>query len=114
MGLSNRHTIFSDGGLAVNIAESLVYSQEGLGVKLDFTRKLRNDELLFGECQSAIVVSLSEDNLIQLVITAKKYDVPTQTIGRVNLSNQILINNIIKVKRDRLEDAFFQFISKKL
>ena len=39
----------SDGGLAVSIVESFIYSKENLGVKLDLKRKSRNDELLFGE-----------------------------------------------------------------
>ncbi len=104
--IASAHDI-SDGGLAVNIAESLVYAKKGLGVKLNFTRKLRDDELLFGESQSAIVVSLSEENLIQLVIIAKKYDVPTQTIGRVTSNNILKINDLIKVKRENLEDAYF-------
>lgn len=104
--IQSAHDI-SDGGLAVNIAESLAYAKSGLGAKLDFTRKLRNDELLFGECQSAIVVSLSEDDLIQLVIIAKKYDVPTQTIGKVTDSNTLIINDLLKVKREKIDDAYF-------
>ena len=47
----------SDGGLGVNICESLLYAQKGLGVELNIDRKLRNDELLFGECQSVIIVT---------------------------------------------------------
>ena len=48
----------SDGGLAINISESLVNADSKLGIKLDIERQLRNDELLFGECQSLIIVSL--------------------------------------------------------
>ena len=35
----------SDGGLAVNISESIVHSKQGLGARLDVVRKLQNNEL---------------------------------------------------------------------
>ena len=47
----------SDGGVAVNIAESILNSSSNIGAKIDFNRKLRNDEMLFGECQSVIIVT---------------------------------------------------------
>jgi len=97
----------SDGGLAVNISESLVRSAQGLGVKLDVSRKLRNDELLFGECQSLIVVTLEESSLYELILLSKKLDVHTQTIGRVTDTGRVVINNLIDVPRKKLEDAYF-------
>ena len=97
----------SDGGLAVNISESLVRSAQGLGVKLDVSRKLRNDELLFGECQSLIVVTLEESSLYELILLSKKLDVHTQTIGRVTDTGRVVINDLIDVPRKKLEDAYF-------
>ena len=97
----------SDGGLAVNISESLVRSEPGLGVKLDVSRKLRNDELLFGECQSLIVVTLEESSLYELILLSKKLDVHTQTIGRVTDTGRFVINDLIDVPRKKLEDAYF-------
>ena len=97
----------SDGGLAVNISESLVRSASGLGVKLDVSRKLRNDELLFGECQSLIVVTLEEPALYELILLSKKLDVHTQTIGRVTNSGKCIINDLIDIPRKKLEDAYF-------
>jgi phosphoribosylformylglycinamidine synthase len=97
----------SDGGLAVNISESLVRSEPWLGVKLDVSRKLRNDELLFGECQSLIVVTLEESSLYELILLSKKLDVHTQTIGRVTDTGRVVINNLIDVPRKKLEDAYF-------
>ena len=96
----------SDGGLAVNISESLVRSAPGLGIKLDVSRKLRNDELLFGECQSLIVVTLEESSLYELILISKKLDVHTQTIGRVTDTGRVVINDLIDVPRKKLEDAY--------
>ena len=102
----------SDGGLAVCIAESFIYSKENLGVKLDLKRKSRNDELLFGECQSSIIVSISEEKLIDLINIANKYDVPTQTIGKVNNTNRIEINDLINIERANVHNSFFNSLEK--
>ena len=107
VGIVNSAHDISDGGLAVAIAESFIYSKDNLGVKLDLTRKNRNDELLFGECQSSIIISINEEKLIDLINIAKKYDVPTQTIGRVNNNNRLEINDLINLKRDDVSRPFF-------
>ena len=82
----------SDGGLAINIAESIMSAKSGLGAKLDINRKLRDDELLFGECQSVIIVSLDENQLYELILLAEGMDVHTQTIGRVTDTGRLIIN----------------------
>ncbi len=102
----------SDGGLGVNIAESVIKSKSGLGAKINFARKLRNDELLFGECQSVIIVSIAEKHLIDLVTIAQQYDVPTQTIGRVIDEPKLVINDLINIDRDSLEDAYHNSFEK--
>ncbi len=108
--IKSAHDI-SDGGLAVNIAESLISAREGIGARLDFARKLRNDELVFGECQSAIIVTLCEEDLINLVIIAQEFDVPTQTIGRVTETGRLVINNLIDIDRSELDTAYHTTLS---
>ena len=93
----------SDGGVAVNIAESIISAKSGLGAKLDIDRKLRDDELLFGECQSVIIVSLNEDQLYELILLAQGMDVHTQAIGRVTDSGRLVINDLIDVSRNEIE-----------
>ena len=104
--INSAHDI-SDGGLATTIAESFVYSKNNLGVKLNLNRKSRNDELLFGECQSSIVVSIPEDKLLDLINIAKEFDVPTQTIGKVTKENIIEINDLISLSKEEVKDAYF-------
>ncbi len=96
----------SDGGLAVNIAESIMASKNNLGAEIHINRKLRDDEILFGECQSLIVVTISEESLHDLVILAQKDDVHTETIGRVTNSGSLVINDLINLDRDKLEDVY--------
>mgnify|MGYP001064730493 CR=1 FL=1 len=102
----------SDGGLAVNISESLVHSKPGLGVRLDVERKLENNELLFGECQSVIVVSLEEPALYELILLAQELDMHTQTIGRVTDTGSLVINDHIDISRKKLEKAYFNSLEK--
>ena len=102
----------SDGGLAVNISESIVHSKPGLGAKLDVVRKLRDDELVFGECQSLIVVSLEEAALYELILLAQKLDVHTQTIGRVTDIGSLVINDLMDIPRKKLENAYFNSLEK--
>ena len=109
--IKSAHDI-SEGGLAVNVSESIAHSKEGIGAKLDLARKLKTCELLFGECQSVIVVTIEEENLYELVILAKQLDMHTQTIGRVTNSNDLIINDEIKLSRNKIEDAYFHSLRK--
>jgi len=102
----------SDGGLAVNISESIVHSKPGLGAKLDVVRKLRDDELVFGECQSVIVISLEEAALYELILLAQRHDMHTQTIGRVTDTKSLLINDLMDIPRKKLENAYFNSLEK--
>ena len=102
----------SDGGLAVNISESIVHSKQGLGARLDVVRKLQNNELLFGECQSVIIVTLEESALYELILLAQKLDMHTQTIGRVTDTNSLVINDQIDISRIKLENAYFNSLEK--
>ena len=97
----------SDGGLAVALVECLFTSKfDNAGAKLDISRKLRNDEMLFGECQSAILVSLSEPELIELVIIAQKFDVPTQSIGKVTNDGMLNINDLIQLSVPEMKSVY--------
>ena len=69
-------------------------------------------ELLFGECQSSIIVSISEEKLIDLINIANKHDVPTQTIGKVNNTNRIEINDLINIERANVHNSFFNSLAK--
>ena len=102
----------SDGGLAVNISESIVHSKQGLGARLDVVRKLQNNELLFGECQSVIVVTLEESALYELILLAQKLDMHTQTIGRVTDTNSLVINDQINISRIKMGNAYFNSLEK--
>ena len=102
----------SDGGLSVNIAESILHSKdESLGAKLNIESKLRDDELLFGECQSVIIVTIREKDLITVITEAKKSNVHTQAIGRVTNDKTLSINELISIDRSKLSKAYNNYYS---
>ncbi len=111
-GLINSAHDISDGGLAVNIAESILFSDESIGAEIKLSRKMRNDELLFGECQSVIIVTINEENLFTLVEKAQALNVYTQTIGKVTSNGKLIINDLIDIGKKELNDAYFQSLEK--
>ena len=68
--------------------------------------------MLFGECPSLIVVSLNEDKLYDLVLLSKKYNVQTQTIGKVTNDGIFTINDSISIKKDKLSNAYNNSLEK--
>jgi phosphoribosylformylglycinamidine synthase len=94
----------SDGGLLVTLAECCITGNKG--VKIDFSAdKIRNDALLFGESQSRIVVSLSEENLDDLKAIVSKYEVPAQVLGKVE-GDSLKVNSLINTEIKQLKIAW--------
>jgi phosphoribosylformylglycinamidine synthase subunit PurL len=94
----------SDGGLAVTLAECCITGNKGL--KVDFeTNKIRNDAFLFGETQSRIIVSLSENNLENLKAITDKYEIPVQLLGKIE-GNSLKIGNLLNLEIKQLKIAW--------
>ena len=104
----------SDGGLSVAVAKSICSSENNIGAKLFIDHKLRADELLFGECPSLIVVTLKEEELFQLVLLAKKYNVQSQTIGKVTDDGLFEINDLLKLTKKELQATYNNSFKEKM
>jgi phosphoribosylformylglycinamidine synthase len=102
----------SDGGLAVCLAESVLAASDPLGAEIHINRHLRNDELLFGESQSTILVTVGEDDLLGLQRIAMEDQVPCVTIGRVTGDGRLKINDLIDLDRKKLGKAYFDSLGK--
>ncbi|MFQ6618529.1 MAG: AIR synthase related protein, partial [Fidelibacterota bacterium] len=102
--LKSAHDI-SDGGLAVALAECCISGEKPVGANIIINRKMRNDELLFGESQSVIIISVSEGDLIYFEEIAAKYHVPSEAIGRVR-GDRLKINRRIDLKLEKIIDAY--------
>jgi phosphoribosylformylglycinamidine synthase len=70
---------------------------------------LRQDDALFGEAQSRILVSLDPSKLDSLIKLAAEHDVPLMVIGAVGGSNLIIDldgSKIIDLKIEKIESAW--------
>lgn len=94
----------SDGGLAVALAECCITGNKGLEVDIE-TDKIRNDASLFGETQSRIVVSLSENHLDNLQAIANKYEIPIQVLGKIE-GNSLKISSLLDIEVEQLKTAW--------
>lgn len=94
----------SDGGLAVALAECCITGNKGLEVDIE-TDKIRNDASLFGETQSRIIVSLSENHLDNLQAIANKYEIPIQVLGKIE-GNSLKISSLLDIEVEQLKTAW--------
>ncbi len=110
-GIVNSATDVSDGGLAVALAESCINNPDKpLGASIYISRKLRDDELFFGESQSVIIISINEKYLLDMERIASKNIIPCVTIGRVKDNGRLKINEIIDVSIGDLKKAYAETI----
>ena len=80
----------SEGGLFISLLESSMNS--GLGVDIQTNRQERMDAYLFGESQSRIVVSVSENDVEAFEAHIKSDNVHFRKLGSVS-GNRICIND---------------------
>jgi phosphoribosylformylglycinamidine synthase len=79
----------SEGGLFVCCAESAISGQLGFDICTD--KDLRMDASLFGEGQSRVVVSVSQDKVGELIKIADKMGLPVLHMGTVT-SGAVIVN----------------------
>ena len=97
----------SEGGLAVNIAESIISAEGNIGASIEVLRKLTDVELLFGECPSVIIVTINPSDLYKLVLIAQKHDIHTQTIGKVTDNSKLCINDKVSLYKETMSQKYF-------
>ena len=102
-GLLNSAHDCSDGGLAVALAESCISG--GLGVTASLPDLERWDVALFGERQSRIVVSLSQEHLKKFSLICSNNGVPSVQIGTVN-TGSFKIDGLVDLTLKRISDTW--------
>jgi len=95
-------TNVSIGGISTAVAMSLAVSESGIGAKIHLSRKLTNEELLFGETQGLVIVTLSEEDIMEFERICMSVGVPSTTIGRVTNTNQYTFNDLININVDKI------------
>ena len=102
--IKSAHDI-SDGGLAIALAECCMAGGNNLGANIVISRKIRDDELLFGETQSAIIVTISESDLMRIEEVSGKFQIPCETIGKVS-GNSLSINSFFDIAVSKLRKIY--------
>ena len=97
----------AEGGLAVALAKAGFENKLGAEVVVD--DKMRDDALLFGETQSRIIVTVSEDDEEQLRKTCTENNVPVQKLGTVQ-KDQLAINDLINIDITKLKTGWEESI----
>jgi len=106
-GIVNSAIDISDGGLAVALAEACITNpNKPLGASIYISRKLRNDELFFGESQSVIILSINEKYLLDMERIASKNIIPCVTIGRVKNNGRLKINDIVDLSTFDMQNVY--------
>ncbi len=104
----------SEGGLAVALAESAIMGGIGARVELDAT-DLRTDQVLFGEDQSRIIVSLEKDKLDELLEVVQASGVPFAILGETVDSDLIIKTEqqqeVINLTIDKISKVWQEGIS---
>jgi phosphoribosylformylglycinamidine synthase len=90
------------GGISIAIAKSLFASDVSIGARIHLSRKLTDQELLFGETQGLVVVTLSEEDIMEFERICMTVGVPSTTIGRVTDNNTYTFNESISLNVDKI------------
>ncbi len=107
--INSAHDI-SEGGLAINLAEKTILSNNNLAAfidinEVDLNNNKYNNLLLFGEFQTKIVVTTSEKNIIKLNDLCNQYSMSCVMIGKVQ-PEVFEIKNVLKTTKDELVKAY--------
>jgi phosphoribosylformylglycinamidine synthase len=97
----------AEGGLAVALAECCMAGPAG-GIGAEITLPpagMRDDAILFGESQSRILVTVTEEMLDTLLSLAKRGEVTIAAIGRVG-GNRLKINDLINLDVTVMKEAW--------
>jgi len=98
----------SEGGLAVALAEACIGGEEITGATIGSIeiQDSRPDFHLFGECQSAILVTTSLDNLGRVLAIAQEYKIDAKAIGETKKERRLKIGNLIDLSLDEARRAY--------
>ncbi|MFL2664930.1 MAG: phosphoribosylformylglycinamidine synthase subunit PurL [Dehalococcoidia bacterium] len=101
----------SDGGVAITIIESCISGGVGATLNEDITH--RWDAALFGETQSKIIVSISKNDLNELIMLANQNSVPFKTIGYVG-GDLVNFSNLLTLSLEEVEKKWTSSLEKLL
>ncbi len=103
----------SEGGLAIALAESCIMGN--LGVICDLKNIVRQDFALFGEAQSRIIVSLSQEKAQSFWKIVQQEQIPATVIGKVVEHDFVIKINedeVIHTTVDQIKEIYYHSLEK--
>lgn len=94
------------GGLSAALISNLIFCSSEMGVRINLSRKLKPEELLFGETHGLVVISLQEEDIMEFERICMNIGVPCTTIGRVTNDGKFRFNDLINISTKELKDIY--------
>jgi selenophosphate synthetase-related protein len=91
------------GGLSTAISSNLITSPDEMGARIHLSRKLKPEELLFGETHGLVLISLREEDIMEFERICMNIGVPCTTIGRVTNTGRLTFNDMIDISTVELK-----------
>ena len=88
---------FSKGGLTTALLGLYLKLNCEYGIKIHISRKLKQEELLFGESFGSALVIIGEKELMEFQRICMLHGIPSSTIGRLQIKKEISVNNILTI-----------------
>jgi len=92
------------GGLSAAISSNLITSPDEMGARIHLSRKVKPEELLFGETHGLILISLREEDIMEFERICMNIGVPCTTIGRVTNTGRLTFNDMIDISTVELKN----------
>jgi phosphoribosylformylglycinamidine synthase subunit PurL len=105
----------SEGGLAVALAECCISGEKRIGAEIRLSgRNLREDQVLFNEDQSRVIVSVSSNDAIATEAICRQRGVPVFRLGQVGGAALVLTTgeSTVRWSLDQLFDSWYTAIAR--
>ncbi|MDP6684530.1 MAG: AIR synthase-related protein [Candidatus Marinimicrobia bacterium] len=94
------------GGLSAAIVTNLIDVPDDIGARIHLSRKLLPEELLFGETQGLVLISLKEEDIMEFERICMNIGVPCTTVGRVTNTGRFSFNDMIDISTKKLKTIY--------
>ena len=96
-GVIKKVVTFSKGGLTTALLGLYVKLNCEYGITIHISRKLKQEELLFGESFGSALVVIGEKELMEFQRICMQHGIPSSTIGRLQIKKEISVNKLLTI-----------------
>ena len=96
-GVTKKVVTLSKGGLATALLGLYLKLNYEYGIKIHISRKLKQEELLFGESFGSALVVIGEKELMEFQRICMLHGIPSSTIGRLQIKKEISVNKLLTI-----------------